>query len=303
MGPSIEVPQNTSVNVAGIDVGLTLVDRTSGVCRTGDGGEVVAHTYIDRLSRTQALGDEHSFQVLAIDAPVLPMHELHYRPRACEKVFVWGAFQKRCKCGESQVPGTGQALRRAGVDTAHAFVTDVAEGECARPFPRVFGEHNIVEAFPNAFIGVTLAEAKFESTPGRGDKFDWLYDAWIESNVPNRLRAVLDWDRETFWRAVNDNGHHDERAALVCAITALCVLRGMYVAVGEASGGYFFLPPWQMWADWARDALNRNRVDRRLPGRVDIWIDGTRYTPEDDLPPRVTDGPTERETAAESWPE
>jgi hypothetical protein len=261
------------------------------VCRTGDGGDVVAHTYIDRLSRTQALGDDHSFQVLAIDAPVLPMHELHYRRRACEKVFVWGAFQKRCKCGESQVSGTGQALRRAGVDTAHAFVKDVAKGECARPFPRIFGEHNIVEAFPNAFIGVTLAEAKFESTPGRGDKFDWLYDAWIESKVPNRLKAVLDWDRENFWRAVNDNKHHDERAALVCAITALCVLRGVYVAVGEPSGGYFFLPPWQMWADWAQDAINRHRVDGRLPAPVDIWIDGTRYTPGDVLPPGATEGP------------
>ena len=49
---------------------------------------------------------------------------------------------------------------RAGVDTAQAFATDVAKSECTRPFPRVFGEHNIVEAFPNAFIRVTLAEAK-----------------------------------------------------------------------------------------------------------------------------------------------
>jgi hypothetical protein len=281
MDPSIEVPQNTNVNVAGIDVGLTLVDRTSGVCRTGSDGEVVTHTYIDRLSRAQALGGENSFQVLAIDAPVLPMHQLHYRPRACEKVFVWGAFQKRCKCGESQVRGTGQALRRAGVDTAHAFATDVAKGQCTRPFPRVFGEHNIVEAFPNAFIGVTLPEPAFESTPARGEEFDWLYDSWTNRQIPNRLKAVLDWNRAAFWQAVNENGHHDERAALVCAMTALCVLRGVYVAVGEPSGGYFFLPPWQMWADWARDAINRHRVDRRLPAPVEIWIDGTRYTPED----------------------
>ena len=80
------------MNIAGIDVGLTLVDRTSGVSRTGDAGEVLTHTYIDRLSRAEALGGEISLEVLAIDAPVLPRHELHYRARACEKVFVWGAF-------------------------------------------------------------------------------------------------------------------------------------------------------------------------------------------------------------------
>lgn len=34
------------MNVAGIDVGLTLVDRTFGVCRTGDDGEQLTHTYI-----------------------------------------------------------------------------------------------------------------------------------------------------------------------------------------------------------------------------------------------------------------
>ena len=109
-------------------------------------------------------------------------------------------------------------------------------------FPRVFADHNIVEAFPNAFIGVTLPDAEFESTPGRGDKFDWLYDRWVDWRVADNLKAVLHWEREAFWRAVIENKHHDERAALVCALTALCVLRGLYVAVGEPSGGYFFLP-------------------------------------------------------------
>jgi predicted nuclease with RNAse H fold len=268
------------MNVAGIDVGLTLIDRTSGVCRTGDDGEVIAHTYIDRLSRVQELGRAIFFDVLAIDAPVLLKHELHYRPRACEKMFIWGAFQRRCKCGETQVSGTGQALRRAGIDTAHAFADDVATSDCVRAFPRVFGDHNIVEAFPNAFIGITLPEQTFGSTLARGAKFDWLYDRWLESGVPGRLKGLLGWDRETFWRAIEDNSHHDERAALVCALTALCVLRGTYVAVGEPSGGYFFLPPWETWAEWARTAVNQNRIDRRLPAPVEIWISGNRFTTE-----------------------
>ena len=76
------------MDIVGIDVGLTLLRQTSGVCRTGDSGELVAHTYIDRLSRTIALGSTICFSILAIDAPVLPENQLRYEPRACEKVFV-----------------------------------------------------------------------------------------------------------------------------------------------------------------------------------------------------------------------
>ena len=136
-------------DVAGIDVGLTLVERTSGVCRTGSSGDLVTHTYIDRLSRSTALGGNLRFSVLANrNAPALPEGQLHYDARSCGKVFVWGDFQKRCKCGESWVRGTGQALRRAGVDTAHAFADIVWSNEPTSPFPRVFDSRDIVEGVP-----------------------------------------------------------------------------------------------------------------------------------------------------------
>ncbi|MBX6324343.1 MAG: hypothetical protein IRY94_21230, partial [Rhodospirillaceae bacterium] len=40
-----------------------------------------------------------------------------------------------------------------------------------------------------------------------------------------------------------DIGDHDERAAVVCAVTALCVARGRYAAVGDAAHGFVALPP------------------------------------------------------------
>ena len=271
-------------DVAGIDVGLSLLEPTSGVCRTGHSGDSVSHTYIDRLSRLAALGAQHRFAVLAIDGPVLPRGTLHYSARPCEKVFVWGAFQRRCKCGESHIRGTGQALRRAGVDTAHAFEGTVCGGVAHQGYPRVFASHNIVEAFPNAFLGVSLPDAVFTSALARGEKFDWLYDQWLLHNGPEQLRAVVAWERDILWQAVRENQHHDERAALICALTAICAIRVSYVAVGEAAGGYFFLPPWNVWAPWARLALDRNRTDWRLPAPVDVWIDGTRYGPSERLP-------------------
>jgi len=225
-----------------------------------------------------------SFSALAIDAPVLPPGTLHYEVRSCEKVFVWREFQKRCKPGESQVRGTGQALRRAGVETAHSFACAVSSEELARPFPKVFDGRNIVEAFPNAFLGVSLKSAAFVKCPARGAKFDWLYGQWLGEGVSDRLRPILAWEREDFWMSLATNVQHDERAALVCALTAICVVRGRYVAVGENDTGFFFLPPWELWQPWARRAVDTNRVDRRLDRQVEVWIDGARFGPEDPLP-------------------
>ena len=99
-------------NVAGIDVGLSFLKRTSGVCRTGRGGSCVDHTFADRQSRLEVLALAEGFEVLAIDGPVLGPQKLHYNKRAVESVFNLGLFQTRCKPGFTHVPGNGQALRR-----------------------------------------------------------------------------------------------------------------------------------------------------------------------------------------------
>jgi hypothetical protein len=230
-----------------------------------------------------ALGDV-PLAVLAIDAPVLPAGMLHYDVRSCEKAFVWGAFQRRCKPGESHVPGTGRALRRAGADTAHSLEGMVCTEDTQRPFPRIFGERNIVEAFPNAFLGVMIREAVFTRSPGRGDKFDWLYEEWLGHHGADALRELVAWQRPAFWHDVHSTLQHDERAALTCAMTAICVLQGRYVAVGEDRGGYFFLPPWQLWQPWARACLDANRRDSRLVLGLDVWIDGVAFRSSGPLP-------------------
>lgn len=106
----------------------------------------------------------------------------------------------------------------------------------------------------------------------------------MESGSWERLKGIVQWERPVFWERVVHNKQHDERAAIVCALTAICVLRGRYTAVGETSGGYFFLPPWPLWAPWAREALALNRRDRRLPAAVDVWLDGRCYRQSDPLP-------------------
>ncbi len=274
-------------NIAGIDCGLTLIKPTSGVCRTGTDGFVVDHTYIDKLSRVQLLENVQHFDCLGIDAPVLPNNILNYDFRAVESLFMRGAFHDRCKPGASHVIGTGQALRRSGCDTAIQFAAETyVQGQVH--YPRIKANQNIIEAFPNAFLGVMLdSQVIDETNAGRGEKFDILFSLCNHHGLFEALNDCLIWEDGNFWNAFPITIDHDDRAALVCAATAICAHQGIYVAVGDAIGGYFFLPPWPLWNNWAKDALNverRGRDFRRRFPNLMVWINGVTYNAEQPLP-------------------
>ena len=54
--------------------------------------------------------------------------------------------------------------------------------------------------------------------------------------------------------------NHDERAALVCALTALCVAVGDYTAVGDEDG-WIILPPASFVQGWAMQLLRANDTE------------------------------------------
>ena len=56
---------------------------------------------------------------------------------------------------------------------------------------------------------------------------------------------------------------HDERAAFVCALTALCVAANDYTAVGDHDG-WIILPPYPLLQPWAREDLEANASDEAL---------------------------------------
>lgn len=271
-------------DIVGIDAGLTLKERTSGVCRTGASGFALHHTYIDKISRAGVLAPLRRFDCLAVDAPVLPRNVLHYNSRPVESLFMRGAYQTRCKPGASHVAGTGQALRRSGCDTAVQFAAETfAQG--AVPYPRVQADQNIVEAFPNAFLGVMLDQMVIaDAAVGRGDKTDTFFSLCNTTGAFLALKRHLAWTDCAFWNAFPTTTQHDELAALVCAATAVCAHVGKYVAVGEPQGGYFFLPPWSLWRPWAKQALSPAWQAQGIHGIVDVWMDGTRYRSNARLP-------------------
>ena len=150
--------------------------------------------------------------------------------------------------------------------------------ELLAKFPRVWEGHNLVEAFPDAFMGVLLSGGCFDQIPKlrRGRKFDWLYDECRERSI---FDSVIDTIGTAALPSVVDqirsNQNHDQKAALICLLTAAAVAAGRYTAVGDPEGGYFFLPPWELWASWARQELETQR--RRMES-VEVWIDGVRFS-------------------------
>ena len=266
----------------GLDVGFS-TSRTSGVARLGVDGELrLGSATSTWASRSVVVGTERA-DIAAIDAPYTTAKPDQIR--SCEHVFTLGRFQRRCKPALSHVPGTGRELRDAGWNTAQQLRPIVHQKRVGAEvkFPRV-EDSNVVEAFPNAYLGVCVSDDMYDRMPRlrRGEKFDWLFDCWVERGLigPVVERIALEQLAALEGR-FNRNRQHDERAALVCVLTAAGVYTGNYTAVGNEAGGYFFLPPWHSWATWAREELDRQRA--REPG-LEAWISGSRYLNEDSLP-------------------
>lgn len=162
--------------------------------------------------------------------------------RKCEYTFSKMPFNKRCKPGLSHF-GTGLKLRQATAKTVSDF-TDI--------FPHA---PVIVEAFPNLFLGVLLPEEVYLQQPKliRGQRFDWLYDEITGREIAEgKFKSVLPqvfWDR---WKIEKD---HEQRAALVCLLTAALHHNGMSYLAGDEEGGNFCLPAVEFWAAWAIQGL------------------------------------------------
>lgn len=269
------------MDLIGLDIGFSASRRTSGVARLSGSNLTLGRATSSWESRVELIGSSVKADIAAIDGPLL--RELNWAIRACERIFTVGLFQRRCKPGLSHVRGTGHEFREAGQKTAKQLSDVVSGHNLASEFPRVWESRNLVEAFPNAFLGVLIPGGRFSSIPRlrRGEKFDWLYEQCCDtlafSIVVDAIGSEEMRDRLTLIEANQD---HEERAALVCLLTAAAVVEGRYTAVGDEQCGYFFLPPWESWAEWARNELDTQR--RRITS-IEVWKNGECFGTSDTL--------------------
>lgn len=237
-----------SATVLGVDVGYSLTRATTGVAWMTPSEVGARKVTTDELSRLRTLPGNLAADLIALDGPLVPNQ--HLRARQVEARFARGSFQRRCKPGFSHF-GQGLLLRHAAYQAAQTFA------KVGRRDRSGILECNIVEAFPNAFLGVLIPDDVFQTMPPlkRGRKFDWLYDRAIENRRFEVLFEYLQLRRTDLLNRCLGERDHERRAALVCVLTAACALTGKAHVVGDEDGGSFWLPPTELWQAWALEAL------------------------------------------------
>lgn len=274
---------NFSMNLLGVDVGFSATSRTTGLAWRIDNKVEATKTGTSWVSRRAALPSGATFAIAALDAPILPEHagELY---RGCEGVFYGDAFWNRCRPGLSHY-GRGVALRRAGTESASQFAA-VLSGRTLLPDLAVRPECGLVEAFPNAFLGVLLPDEIYDDCPrpAQERKSDWMYREAAERGALARLLADLGWadtrTKKQFLDQASPNGDHDVRAALICLLTAGFAAHGNATVVGDQTHGWFWLPPTKFWQPWASGALRRQI--QKLKNRKFPMVDERVLTPHND---------------------
>jgi hypothetical protein len=243
------------MKVAGLDIGFSTTRRSAGV-GVFDGKQIkLTNRFgVDACKHLVGFG---RYDIVAIDGPVVPRDHDVAGSRAVERLFCRGSFQKRCKPGLSHIPNTGVRLREEAGKAADLLFDALDDPHDTSLFPRV-RKGPIVEAFPNAFLGVCLDDDVFAAMPPlqRGKKFDWLYEQWHSKHLVEKLPGLTAEERALFQTNFAKTDHHEHRAALICVLTGLLTALGYFTAVGDVRGGWFFLPPWSCWTKWARNAVS-----------------------------------------------
>jgi hypothetical protein len=84
------------------------------------------------------------------------------------------------------------------------------------------------------------------------------------------------------WQRLRYEADHELRAALICLLTAALADKGTAAIIGEAEGGWFWLPPWSVWQPWATDGLENvaKKMALKVTTSLDPFVVGSLNLPE-----------------------
>jgi hypothetical protein len=113
----------------------------------------------------------------------------------------------------------------------------------------------IVEAFPGSFLGLLIESPQHLKTARSKRSDDFFVHLAGTGDLYSLLQYLLpDRQLATGFERVRNR---DDRAALICALTALCVAANDYTVVGDEDG-WIVLPPRSMIRDWGWRLLAEN---------------------------------------------
>jgi hypothetical protein len=242
-----------SGSVLGVDVGWSVKRASSAVCRLDWNERQITWTIRrftaepeQRHSTIRSVIDGHRLEVAAFDGPLRgdlgSIDSYRLAERRLTERWLRDAIGKIAQSNS----GNGLLLNAA----TNACASDVLDSGLveAATHAHAIQDAAIVESFPNSFLGLMLEEpAAFKG--GRGSRSDRYFAALcVNGGLERLLQHVL--PGRTAVAPLASVTDHDERAALVCALTALCVAAGDYTAVGDGEG-WIMLPPRSLIAAWA----------------------------------------------------
>ena len=233
-----------SGSVIGIDVGYSPTRRSSAVCRL----DWSAWSISWKIERFRAVEPEREGTIAAVaagrrivaaafDGPIRRGFDVIGRYRTAERMLTRRLRPLIGKPGQSSAP-VGRLLNQHANEcvrhlVAHADVQDAQHGV---PIDR----KALVEAFPSSFLGMMI-ENPTHLSAHRGNRSDTFFQHLATSGILHSLIEHCLPGRQLA-QDISSVVNHDDRAAVICAPTALCIARGDFVAVGD-DDGWIVLPP------------------------------------------------------------
>ncbi|MEO1018200.1 MAG: hypothetical protein AAFY56_10970 [Pseudomonadota bacterium] len=230
--------------VLGVDVGFSKTRASTAICLLSWSEDEIRWSIRhfralepERTNSIAALCGELPILAAAFDGPLATGLGIIGQYRLAEKMLTRRLGKTIGKPGQSNSP-VGKLLNAAANDLAR-IVVDVCNLDPAT-FPHAIHEKAIVETFPTAFMGLMIDRPDALSAR-RSDRSDLYFCHLIETKgIEAMLTALLPGRRSR--QDLGGIADHDDRAAFVAAIAALCVTAGNHVAVGDPNG-WIALPP------------------------------------------------------------
>ncbi len=248
-------------SVAGIDVGFSKTRRSSAICRvtwtrTSIHWERTRYCARDaeRRSAYRQIVDGHTLQAVAIDGPLRSGFDAIENYRCAERMLTRGF----CSIGK---PGQSNSLvgkrLNCEANACAKTIIDLAEIEASK-HEKSIDQQCVVEAFPSSFLGLMLRNPEGVSCR-RNNRSDVFFKVLVNDGTLSCLVARLLPGR-AIEKPFGEIRNHDDRAAFVCAVTALAVAANDYCAVGDEDG-WILLPPPKFIQPWAWRQLEANAQD------------------------------------------